>query len=116
MFPVGIFKGKQKPHDISQFLEKLVEKICDLQENHLFIGGKKIIFKIKAVICDDSVKSFVCGIARHSSANDCSKCTEVAKKRCTIIDDDDFAKRKYKNRHQPTFTTTTTFSKHHWRK
>lgn len=118
VFPAGIYKGKQKPHDINQFLEKFVEEIFDLQENHLFIGGKKILFKIRAVICDAPAKSFVCGIAHHSSANGCSKCTQLAKKICNvltyssevgkIIDDDDFAKRKYKNHHQLKFNNTKT--------
>ncbi|KAI8122750.1 hypothetical protein CVS40_6375 [Lucilia cuprina] len=101
MFAAGVYCGKQKPYD-KKYL------ICN--KIYLEIGIKKIIFKIRAVICDAPAKSLVCGIAHHSSANGCSKCTQVAKKICNVlsystessvvINDENFSKRKYKNHHQ----------------
>ncbi|XP_046811876.1 uncharacterized protein LOC124421110 [Lucilia cuprina] len=118
VFAAGVYCGKPKPYDVNEFLEKFVEEVSDLQQNPLEIGIKKIIFKIRAVICDAPAKSLVCGIAHHSSTNGCSKCTQVAKKisnvlsysteSSVVINDENFSKRKYKNHHQLKFMNTKT--------
>ncbi|XP_049308070.1 uncharacterized protein LOC125777356 [Bactrocera dorsalis] len=118
VFPVGIYKGKQKPSDIDKFLSYFVNEFQFLKVNGLEPGGKICELKIRSLICDAPARAFACGIPHHTSAHGCSKCTAEANKfRNTlvyptkvgkIVSDEDFDLRRHIDHHQIGFRTVKT--------
>lgn len=105
-FLIGIFYGATKPASCKDFLAKFVEEYKNISRNHINIGDKSLVLKIRAFICDAPATAFIKGIKGHTGYFSCGKCTTEGsfinnrmcfpEIDCQLRTDDDF-----KNRLQP---------------
>lgn len=118
VLPVGIYIGKKKPDDISEYMSDFVLETKDIIDNGIRIDHKILQLKIRAIVCDSPAKAFLCGIFGHTSSHGCTKCVQVAKKidkvlsysekSAILITDDNFKKRIYTNHHKKEFHSRLT--------
>jgi hypothetical protein len=76
-FPIGVFHGTVKPKCPNVFLQQFVKEAIHLRNNGLEISGKKVNIRILCFVCDAPAKSFILGIAGHTSKHACPKCKTV---------------------------------------
>ena len=76
-FPFGVFHGTVKPKCPNVFLHQFVKEAIRLRNNGLEICGKKVNVRILCFVCDAPAKSFILGIAGHTSKHACPKCKTV---------------------------------------
>lgn len=113
ILPIGVYVGKSKPHNISNFLSDSVTELKELIENGILIDNNVKPIEVGALICDAPAKAFVCGIVEHTSSHGCTKCTQIGRKIGNTltyseisgepISDTDFIARKYPHHHQKEF-------------
>lgn len=74
--PVGIYFGKEKPHDVASFLMPFVEEISGIVENGLTVNKNlpKIAVSVEGFCCDAPAKSFIMGIVAHNGFYSCTRC------------------------------------------
>lgn len=72
VYPVGAYFGPSKPKDANEFMQELVQELCDVIENGL--EGETTKVSCSALICDVPAKSFVLYLKGHTAYSSCSKC------------------------------------------
>ncbi|XP_066596597.1 uncharacterized protein [Prorops nasuta] len=79
-FIVGIYKGKEKPHDPLLFFEAFVSDIKTLLDNGgIHFNGKKIPITLRSFIADAPARAFILNHKGHMSHKPCSKCKIIGK-------------------------------------
>lgn len=75
VFPIGLYCGKGKPHDMDSYLEEFVNEVNNLSEKGiLHQSGKTIPVKVVAFCCDAPAKADILGIKSFSGYNSCTRC------------------------------------------
>lgn len=113
IIPIGIYLGKYKPTDISEYLHEFILEMKNIMCSGIELEGKILQLKVRAIVCDSPAKAFLCGIPGHTSSHGCSKCIQVAQKIKNVLTysttsdilltDADFEERKYKAHHKNIF-------------
>lgn len=86
-FPIAIYSGNSKPKLLTDFLQKFITEINELQTNGFDIDNKCYKIKIKCFICDTPARSFVKSTVNHTGFHSCERCTAIDEKvnRTTVI-------------------------------
>ena len=84
-FVVGLYSGREKPSDATEFLAEFVKEASDLLEKGLNIGNELYTVKIHSFVCDAPVRAFVKGIKCQSGYSACEKCTELGEYENKVI-------------------------------
>ena len=72
---VGIFQGRHKTSNVSDFYEQFMQEIMDVrEEGKISVGNKRISFIIRSFIADAPSRAFVLNHCGHSASHACSKC------------------------------------------
>lgn len=58
---IGIYCGKHKPVDLTEFLSPFVEEMKTVLENGIDINQHNISVKIRCFICDSPARAFIKG-------------------------------------------------------
>ncbi|XP_040156786.1 uncharacterized protein LOC120896607 isoform X2 [Anopheles arabiensis] len=107
---VSIYCGITKPASIEHFLKPFVEDLNLLMKNGVEVDGRRVNFKIRAIIADSPARAFIKGVANFNSFAGCLKCTTEGIKlqgRVTFLDcnasertDEAFRKQMYGDHHK----------------
>ena len=79
-FIIGLFLGKQKPTNISEYTHKLIQELDDLLQNGITLSKDEIQhhipFNLSCIICDTPARAFVKCCKGHSGYFGCDKCSQ----------------------------------------
>ena len=78
-FVIALYCGKQKPNNVTDYLQEFVNEICDLHENGILINNKQYYLKLHAFICDAPARAFIKCVAGHTSKHGCERCNCIGK-------------------------------------
>jgi len=59
IFPIGIYRGYEKPSDFNELLHKYVDEAADISGKSIIVCGKEVIFEIEMLLFDAVAKSSV---------------------------------------------------------
>lgn len=74
VYLVGLYYGKEKPHNSNDFLLDFVKEAKDLISNGILINNIRINVSIHVLCCDAPAKSFVLKVKGHSGFSSCTRC------------------------------------------
>lgn len=72
VYPVGIYCGRNKPHDANKFLNEFVDEAIGLINCGL--TDEDVTISFEALICDTPAKAFALYLKGHTGYDSCSKC------------------------------------------
>lgn len=84
-FLVGLYCGKEKLSNASEFLKEFVAEAGYLVAEGICIENKNYTVEIHSFVCDAPARAFVKGIKCHSGYNSCEKCVQSGEYRGRII-------------------------------
>lgn len=58
---IGIWSGNQKPSDLNEYLEPLVDDINAVARDGIIINGYRLDIEIRSFLCDSPARSFLKG-------------------------------------------------------
>ena len=73
---VGLFCGKNKPSNLSEYFHGFVQNLTKCASGVLF-REKMFIFKVSNIICDVPARAFVKAVKGHNAYHGCDKCTQT---------------------------------------
>lgn len=76
VFLIGIYYGKTKPQDVSEYFKDLIEELALLSTSGFYINSKKYLVKLSKIIADAPARSFVKQCKNHNSYHGCEKCID----------------------------------------
>ncbi|XP_050548337.1 uncharacterized protein LOC126909975 [Daktulosphaira vitifoliae] len=108
-FVIGIYCGKKKPGDVTQYLSQLIEDVNFILKNGIKLTDKIYIIKLIGFLADAPARSFLKCIKGHMAYFGCEKCTEegchIENRMCfpegnaTLRNDDSFRKKIQEEHH-----------------
>lgn len=75
IFIIGLFQGTEKPNNIHEFLDELVEEINILQCSGIPVKNRIVKFCLSAIIADAPARSFIKQCKVFNSFHGCERCT-----------------------------------------
>ncbi|XP_052891465.1 uncharacterized protein LOC128299515 [Anopheles moucheti] len=84
----AIYCGVTKPTSVEQYLRPVVNELNGLIRVGMFINGKHITVKIRAIVADTPARAFIKGVVGHTGYWSCQKCTakgEYSRQRKTMV-------------------------------
>jgi len=105
-YPVAIYTGNSKPKVLSEFLQKFILEINELQADGLVIHEKHFQIKIHCFICDTPARSFLKCTQGHTGFSACERCDVLGKKinQVTVFEPQENLQERtdeFRNFHQP---------------
>jgi len=106
-YPVAIYAGNSKPKVLSEFLQKFILEINELQADGLVIREKHFQIKIHCFICDTPARSFLKCTQGHTGFSACERCDVLGKKinQVTVFEPQENLQERtdesFRNFHQP---------------
>jgi len=80
LFAIGIYSGKEKPHDCDKFLNTFVEDVNIVHRDGIMIEKKCVSCKLNLFTCDAPTRAptraYITGTKGHNAYHGCSKCTQ----------------------------------------
>ncbi|XP_063971900.1 uncharacterized protein LOC135159792 [Diachasmimorpha longicaudata] len=73
VFPIAIYNGVGKPHNIHRYLERFVTEINEILQG-IVIENKRFNVFLKAFVCDRPARSFMKCIKNHGAHRACEGC------------------------------------------
>ncbi|CAG7733620.1 unnamed protein product [Allacma fusca] len=71
---VGIYSGKSKPQNVSQYLQKLVQEMKVPLHTGFQWNGNQVKVLLEAFVCDAPARAFITATKNHTGYRGCSKC------------------------------------------
>lgn len=79
-FIIGLYFGRQKPTDVSQYTHKLIQELELLMRNGIMLSYVEnefqIPFSLSCIICDTPARAFIKCCKGHSGYFGCDKCSQ----------------------------------------
>ncbi|KAB0804565.1 hypothetical protein PPYR_01535 [Photinus pyralis] len=75
VFPIGIYFGDGKPHDLNLFLTPFLNELMDVLQNGIIFDHRKILVQLLGFCCDAPAKAFILGTIAHTGFSSCTRCT-----------------------------------------
>ncbi len=84
-FVVSIYFGNNKPDNIHDYFEELLQELAELQLNGIFCKSMHFSVKLVRIVADAPARSLIKQVKNHNSYNGCEKCTVKGEYRGRVI-------------------------------
>jgi len=93
-FTIGVYGGKHKPSDLSQYLSDFVKECEYLEVNGIMIDGSMQSFQVHSIMCDAPARAFLRNTKGHNAYGGCDRCRQTGVWRNKVIFPDTVAEKR----------------------
>jgi len=75
-FIIGLFSGKNKPENVSEYLNDFTQEMRVLEDEPVHLDTYSFLIKIQCFVCDAPARSFLKRVKGHTGYHGCEKCKQ----------------------------------------